>query len=458
MKTIYCQISLLLLLSCTETSISEDETPIQKSNTTEVFLLSIDTFRPDCIEAYGDSSCAQTPNINGLAKDSVLYERAYSPISVTGPAFTTLMTGLDVTAHGIFVNYYISHKALAPSHTTLAEIFQQSGYQTAAFVSAYTLEKELGLNQGFEVYNDTMDSTDRRKGEETVQLAMEWIAQHQEPVFVWVHLFDIHGPLYNWLADEDKPIIGHELRQRPPEQQMISKYQAIEGLNDAEQYIALYGKAVNYVDTQVGLFIEYLKKQNRYDDALIVLVADHGETFTERIPWFDHGTHASVEQLHIPLIVKYPKQRSAGSKDAQLRALKDVSTTIVDVAGLSGWKGHGKNLQAAGWSHLLGESSHCIEDNVPACAPQGIRGKSFSYHSLQKGVLLYPIAGNNSFQSFDLVTDPLELEDLKTAAEPAIVETLERIQDKRQEQITALPSRTNAERESLERLGYISVE
>ena len=169
----------LLSMSCSETQHERPPIVDVQSAKTEVFVLGIDTFRPDCIEAYTKNSCAQTPNINALAQDGVLYERAYSPISVTGPAFTTLMTGLDVSEHGIFVNYYIGHKALNSGHTTLAELFQQQDYQTAAFVSAYTLEKELGLDQGFAVYNDTMDSTDRRKGEETVQLAMDWIAQHQ---------------------------------------------------------------------------------------------------------------------------------------------------------------------------------------------------------------------------------------------------------------------------------------
>src|ERR1051325_4277181 len=115
-------------------------------------LITIDTLRADRLGCYGYVK-AGTPNLDRLAKTGVLFENALTHTPLPAPSHASIFTGVYPTAHkvrdtGGFV--------LGGAHTTLAQILQQRGWETAAFVGSSVLKREFGLAQGFTIYDDEL--------------------------------------------------------------------------------------------------------------------------------------------------------------------------------------------------------------------------------------------------------------------------------------------------------------
>ena len=115
-------------------------------------LVTIDTIRSDHIGCYGNQKI-KTPHMDQLARKGILFENAFSPVPITLPSHASILTGMYPPFHGIRNN---GTYALAESDITLPELLKGKGYVTAAFVSAYVLDKRFGLDQGFDVYNDVL--------------------------------------------------------------------------------------------------------------------------------------------------------------------------------------------------------------------------------------------------------------------------------------------------------------
>jgi hypothetical protein len=230
------------------------------------------------------------------------------------------------------MNVFRGGAPLGEEAQTLAERFgaAEARYATGAFVSAYTLRREVGLAQGFDLYNGGERAN--RWGHKTFTQALSWLESHRERhIFLWVHSYDAHGPVrrYAKLKDTHRP-----WDNSPTNAARLPKYQADPQISDPAYYREMYARGVEFSDEQVGRLVQALKEQDRYEDAMIILLADHGESLTERELWFDHGTSAHVEQLQVPLIVKYPGGKRAGSVDDRLVSLVDVAPTVLSVAGL----------------------------------------------------------------------------------------------------------------------------
>src|SRR5262249_31642335 len=114
-----------------------------------IVLISIDTLRADHLPVYGYTK-GQTPVLDAFAKESVVFDRAYSHAPQTLPAHASILTGLLPFEHGVRDNLGFT---LAPDKTTIAERFHQAGYKTGGFISAYVLRPETGISKGFDIYN-----------------------------------------------------------------------------------------------------------------------------------------------------------------------------------------------------------------------------------------------------------------------------------------------------------------
>src|SRR5215472_720214 len=173
----------------------------------DVILLTIDTLRADHLRCYGEDKI-ETPNLDAFAASADRFAYAYTPVPITLPAHTAIMTGTYPTATGM---HDFSGNKLSPDATTLAKVLHESGYETAAFVSAAVLDSRFGLNVGFNTYYDSFDvgrldesSLDliERRGDQTMDLALAWFGEHlggqaanaRPPLFLWVHLYDPHYP------------------------------------------------------------------------------------------------------------------------------------------------------------------------------------------------------------------------------------------------------------------------
>ncbi|MCP4708511.1 MAG: sulfatase-like hydrolase/transferase, partial [Planctomycetes bacterium] len=134
----------------------------------QVILISIDTCRADHLSCYGFDR-PTTPNIDELARQGVLFEKAFSPVPLTLPAHCSMLTGTYPPYHQVHDNF--GYK-LADNQLTLAEIFQDNNFHTGAVISAFVLDQQFGLQQGFDQYHDQFensnntDLTDERPGDD----------------------------------------------------------------------------------------------------------------------------------------------------------------------------------------------------------------------------------------------------------------------------------------------------
>ncbi len=290
-----------LLLSLLLPAFACSRANVEPSKRTPVILISIDTLRSDHLPAYGYRG-VETPAIDALRADSILFERAYSHVPLTLPSHTTMFTGLLPASNGVRDNLGFH---LATTVPTLPELLKKNGYATGAAVSAFVLRRETGIARGFDDYDDQIDAANsggnvgrvQRDGGETEAIAKKWIGAHEHQAFFYfLHLYEPHTPY-----DPPEPY-----RSRYP-----SKY-------DGE---------IARADAIVGDFVSFLKQQGIYDDALIVLVSDHGEGLHDHGE-AEHGIFVYREALQVPLLVKLPHARERGKSVTTPVQLSDVFPTI----------------------------------------------------------------------------------------------------------------------------------
>ena len=305
----------LLCLVCSVASAMAAATtpPPAKSQPPNVILITLDTTRADRMGFLG-SKRGLTPNLDALARQSVVFTHAYSQVPLTTASHATILTGTYPQFHQ--VNDF--GVPLAEDLPYAPYIFRGNGYQTAAFVGSLVLDPETRSAPGFERGFDTYDAgfhrrrpgEDRyqaieRRGGEVIGRTLAWLTTHYEgPFFVWVHLYDAHDP-YD-----------------PPEPYK-SRYAS-----------APYDGEIAYEDAAVGKLLSWLRLRGLYDGALIALMADHGEALGEHGET-THGIFLYDETIRVPLLFKLPRENSAGKRIESRAGLVDVLPTILEAVGIS---------------------------------------------------------------------------------------------------------------------------
>ena len=273
------------------------------SRMTPVILISIDTLRSDHLPAYGYKG-VETPNIDALRADSILYKRAWSHVPLTLPSHTTILTGMLPADHGVRDNVGFR---LGDSIPMLQELLKKNGYATGGAVSAFVLRRETGMSRGFDFFDDEVEplGSDKtlgrvqRDGHQTERVLRKWLdGRMDKPFFAFLHLYEPHTPY------------------TPPEP-FFSRYP-----NHYDGEIAA-------ADAIVGNFLDFLKEKGVYDKALIILLSDHGEGLNEHGEE-EHGIFLYREALQVPLIVKLPGGRKGGATVDTPVELVDVFPTILE--------------------------------------------------------------------------------------------------------------------------------
>src|SRR5512133_1957852 len=122
-------------------------------STPNVVIITIDTLRADHLGCYGYKQI-RTPNIDALARDSLQFDRAFTPVPITLPSHTVIFTGTYPTLNGM---HDFSGNRLGSEPPTLAAILKEHGYTTGAVVGSAVLDSRFGLNRGFDFYYDDFD-------------------------------------------------------------------------------------------------------------------------------------------------------------------------------------------------------------------------------------------------------------------------------------------------------------
>jgi len=275
---------------------------------TPVILISVDTLRADHLSAYGYRAIS-TPNIDAFAKQGTLFASASSQIPLTLPSHTSLLTSTFPFQNGVEEN----GRVVPPGAVTLASTMQSHGYATGAFIGSFLLGRAAGLDRGFDAYDSPFGAPAavaespystrvRRDGALVLGAAARWLSTHKgQPVFVFIHLFDLHAP--------------YRLGQTP---------------GSALPERAGYDAEIGYVDQLLGRFRQTLVDTGWWQRSLVVLVSDHGEGLGDHGET-SHGFFAYENTLHVPLIVHWPDSVPVyPARVAQPAGLIDVAPTILD--------------------------------------------------------------------------------------------------------------------------------
>lgn len=279
------------------------DSPKQKIK--HVLLISMDTTRADHLSCYGFNK-QTTPHIDAFAEEATRFTSTFATAPLTMPSHSSMLTGTIPPYHGVHTNY---NYTLGQSNVTLAEILKENGFKTSAIVSTFVLDSKFGLDQGFDQYNDTFETTlnsigiNERGGGEASRLAMEWMETvRDEKFFLFLHYYDPH------------------LKYEPPEP-FASRFH-----DDP------YSGEIAYTDYSIGKVLKHLKTLGIYDSTLIIITGDHGEMLNEHNEQ-THGYYIYDSAIHVPLMIRLPAQKS-GRKVEDITSLVDIVPTVCSLLGI----------------------------------------------------------------------------------------------------------------------------
>lgn len=269
-----------------------------------VILITIDTLRADHVGVYRKGN-ADTPTLDALAREGVLFERCIAQTPLTLPSHTTILSGTYPLYHHVRDNGGF----LVPGKLELvSEVLKEHGFSTAAFIGAFVLHSKWGINQGFDTYSDDFDTSryskillenDRPAGA-VLEDASQWIKDNKDKrFFTWIHLYDPHAPY------------------RPPSP-FAGKHPG-----------SPYRDEVEYTDHELGKFFTFLKENGLYDRSLVIAVSDHGESLGEHGE-MEHGFFLYESTVHVPLIIHAPSAFPV-DRVGETVELADIAPTILDV-------------------------------------------------------------------------------------------------------------------------------
>jgi tetratricopeptide (TPR) repeat protein len=388
-----------------------------------VLLITIDTFRADRL------GVGVAPALDRLAESSIRFTAARTAVPLTLPSHATILTGLLPPAHGVREN---GVDQLGASHPTVAALLKTAGYETAAFVGAFVLDRRFGLARGFDVYDDriprdpaAMESLEaERSASVVIDRALAWLKTKDAAgslpdlsappsrFFVWIHLYDPHAPY------TPPPEFG---RRAPTP----------------------YDGEIAYADAQIARVFDWLHARGQTDRTLVIVAGDHGEG----LGYHGERTHGMLlydSTLRVPLIVAAPGERPARRDEAV--SLVDIAPTILHAVGLTPpaeMQGHDL-LRGIPNTNLYSETEY---PRVAGWSPLA---------ALTDGRWKVIRAGGAS-EVYDLADDPQEQRDL-AASQANIVEAMSaRITAIRNGGGTAAPRSISPDAEQrLRSLGYVA--
>lgn len=306
-----------------------------RASGSDVVILVLDTLRADHLSQYG-YALDTSPGLAALAASSTRYTRAWAPAPWTVPSTGTILTGQHPLRHGL------RHPGdvLPEEIDTVPEVVRRAGWHTAAYSYNVSVSPKHGLDQGFDQFTrNTGRVLAYPHARRMTRAASSWLAEHR-PAFLYLQPMNCHGPYK--VPDARRAT----LLQRQPSTQFkyyggLMKSIMRDGEIHARSRVKSeylqslqeqYDTAIRYTTDEVGVLLDGLRDQGRYDDALVVLTADHGEELFEH-GGFSHGYSLHAEVLHVPLFVKFPGQTSPRVVTTPV-SLADVAPTVLSALGL----------------------------------------------------------------------------------------------------------------------------
>lgn len=304
----------------------------------DVILLSVDTLRADHVGAYGYARDT-TPFLDQLAAEGTRFAHARSPSPWTLPSHVTLLSGQLPHRHGVIED----DRQIPGDLALLTQAYADAGYATCGAVATLFVGARFGFDRGFDGFEDfgvtkksnlkaTVDAQD------VVDAGLDCVRAHPEqPVFVFLHVYDAHYPYaapgaFETLFDragtrDDATYRNYRFHRKNP-------------LSDDQMahQIAQYDEEIRYVDSELERLVTAFRSADR--PPWVVVTADHGEEFGERGSW-GHAHTLYAEQLRVPLVVNGPGVQAQVIDDVV--GLHDVAPTLAGIIGVP-WDADGVDL------------------------------------------------------------------------------------------------------------------
>ncbi|HUT73260.1 MAG TPA: sulfatase [Armatimonadota bacterium] len=472
----------------------------------DVLLVTVDALRADHLGAYG-SKQGLTPSLDRFAGDAVVFERAFSSAPWTAASVGSMMVSRYPSELGLVPVDRSQHQTrygggvLTPQ-PTLAEVLRRGGYLTIADVPNPQLRRDRGFARGFLRFNNPDDfSGERAPALPRLGKYEEWFLHtsiglraaqrlHREPRYyraprvelddaerivrdaalargrrgrrpqlLWLHLMDPHVPY----DPPQKSAATIAAFPRPPLDPTPRFYKDVvwgKVTPDQRQrrYMhALYRDEVHYADQWLGFLFDRMQRLGLYRDALIIVTADHGEEFWDH-GGFEHGHTLYDELLHVPLVIKFPRNRAAGERVSARASLLDLLPTVAQAAGLPvprGARGTSLMSLAGAGKGAADKRTLFAEFTLYGEELKGLRTARYKviFHARSRGIEVY-----------DLHTDPAERHNLARDPQVApearrLLTTFARDSERRTARWArsagSAPSLDARTRESLRSIGYL---
>ena len=417
--------------------------PAERPN---VLVMTLDTVRADRLGCYGHTGRDLTPHLDALARESIVFDEAFAVSSFTPPTHAAILTSLYPAEHGLL--YWNKHLADVP---TAADAFGAAGWRTVAVTPLPTLLK-IGLDRGFGQAVSPEHSMDGRQvvlgdADAVNALALPRLldAGDARPFFAWVHYYDAHRPYGRQGEQWAFRYVEDPARRRPevgasePWYQLTPEKRAALSVGEAETRLIedRYDGGLAFLDDRLGALLDALREAGVLDRTILVVVADHGEVFTEHEPeWFAHDPYLQDENVHVPLLVRLPGGRHAGTRVPDLVSQVDILPTLFELAGvapLAGQRLSGSSLvpalegrplrRAAVFGERQGSdlSEKKRDPPPPAAEVAASRDRVAMVRTATRKLLL--ATDRNTAELLDVTGRPPESADLK-AAEPEALDGL----------------------------------
>jgi len=304
----------------------------------------VDTLRADHL-GYSGYPLPTSPQLDRIARSSVVFRNAVSSSTWTKPAIASLFTALFPSEHGVVLQAHrhktmLQEQALPPDLPTLAEHFAAAGYTTLAVVHQPNLREETGFARGFERFVH-LDDADDFATVATMLAELDRLERRQ-PLFAYLHLLDVHWPYSERLEGVDLDRFGavdaRERVHRDRKAVRIARRHHWHG-TDRRSLRALYDQGVAWDDRAISRLVAGLRERERWLSTLVVITADHGEGLLDHHQ-LEHSYEPYVELSRIPLLVRLPEgwDIPPGERHSVV-SLTGLGPTLLDLAGIRGFRG-----------------------------------------------------------------------------------------------------------------------
>jgi arylsulfatase A-like enzyme len=454
-------------------------------------IVVVDTLRADRLHCYG-AARDTSPIIDRIAADGVLFEQAFTVAPSTWQAFTSILTGLNPPRHGV---RFIFDEPLTSTIPSLGTILEQHGYATVSF-DVIPFLRWMTDGHGFQSY---VDSDSLKKGgtipdAQLTDQIVSWVGAHRDkqPFFVFVRyqgphwkynpkqefhdLFGTDAGADHSFNDGDYGLRFEQDEKGRPQFRLVdpaARRHLMFDFNLAppvrDHMILHYDACVRTVDEQIGRVVDALRSAELLDTTLLVITADHGESFGEH-GYLRHGPRVDDVVMRVPLIMRFPPAAThghAGERVPQLVRSIDIMPTVLATVGITAPAGlqgrsllpavdNGQELNLTAYGETAGEFVG-VDDQVVA---EGVAGKHRMLRTARWKLVYVPDGKAGVYRLYDM-TGRGDDEDVGVVHPDALAEmqaeldTILAADPRAGSRGPAKRPLTDAEKERLRALGYL---